>query len=862
MSTPDGTAVVGVGAATLLPGLPVPKYMQFDTHGGANAAQGMREYIASIPNGRVVLVAVMDEASRHAGSGSYEALGLLGGSVSTIGMRASYALIGRKGGASALAEMHDGGKAVTVSATTSVAERIVVRGAGWYSPGGGVAEFYLGNGIKHEVKASRGFNVLELDEKLRASEHKTFDTHGSADAATSMRDYIAQIPNGRIVLVAARDEASNKAGTAAYEALGQLGAKVTSLVHREGYALIGRKGASSPLAEVRGMSVVQAEAVVEAPRSIEVHSAGWTVGNTASFKMDGVALPVPLGRGFVVVDLSADPAARRMYSEPVPKYMQFDTHGGANAAQGMREYIASIPNGRVVLVAVMDEASRHAGSGSYEALGLLGGSVSTIGMRASYALIGRKGGASALAEMHDGGKAVTVSATTSVAERIVVRGAGWYSPGGGVAEFYLGNGIKHEVKASRGFNVLELDEKLRASEHKTFDTHGSADAATSMRDYIAQIPNGRIVLVAARDEASNKAGTAAYEALGQLGAKVTSLVHREGYALIGRKGASSPLAEVRGMSVVQAEAVVEAPRSIEVHSAGWTVGNTASFKMDGVTLPVPLGRGFVVVELGQFDPVVNTAVDISEQETALGRVALAKRLLVFHAEVAASPIRGCFDDKTNPLVSLKDALTSQASSLADFMYTCKLWLQETPTKEAIKNVPNLSDDGAMSIWMYTAESPLYTNLNDALRALDRNALKRSYFPYLRLLLTALNAVRDASKSKKPRMVNRGVPLDLNARYPDKYKVDKLLVWWGISSCTTDIGVLKDDTFLGVTGERTIFQIQTSCSIDVSPFSAIKAEKEVVLPPGFALKITGMLPMADGLTIFTCEDDDDAPELVT
>ena len=69
------------------------------------------------------------------------------------------------------------------------------------------------------------------------------------------------------------------------------------------------------------------------------------------------------------------------------------------------------------------------------------------------------------------------------------------------------------------------------------------------------------------------------------------------------------------MSVVQAEAVVEAPRSIEVHSAGFTVGNTASFKVDGVTLPVPLGRGFVVVELGYVDPVVKTVVDISEQET-------------------------------------------------------------------------------------------------------------------------------------------------------------------------------------------------------------------------------------------------------
>ena len=85
----------------------------------------------------------------------------------------------------------------------------------------------------------------------------------------------------------------------------------------------------------------------------------------------------------------------------------------------------------------------------------------------------------------------------------------------------------------------------------------------------------------------------------------------------------------------------------------------------------------------------------------------------------------------------------------------------------------------------------------------------------------------------------------------------------MTSCTTDISVLKDEDFLGLSGERTIFQILTSRAIDVRPFSALPKEAEVVLLPGSALTITGVLDKsADGMTIITCEDDEDAPELVS
>lgn len=52
------------------------------------------------------------------------------------------------------------------------------------------------------------------------------------------------------------------------------------------------------------------------------------------------------------------------------------------------------------------------------------------------------------------------------------------------------------------------------------------------------------------------------------------------------------------------------------------------------------------------------------------------------------------------------------------------------------------------------------------------------------------------------------------------------------------------------------------AVDVSAFSAIQAEAELVLPPGTALRITDILPKdVSGLTIITCEDDPDVPPLL-
>lgn len=75
-------------------------------------------------------------------------------------------------------------------------------------------------------------------------------------------------------------------------------------------------------------------------------------------------------------------------------------------------------------------------------------------------------------------------------------------------------------------------------------------------------------------------------------------------------------------------------------------------------------------------------------------------------------------------------------------------------------------------------------------------------------------------------------------------------------------MLSTPEFLGLSGERTIFNILTARGVDVAPFSAVQREHEVLLPAGCALRITGSLRSTDGLTIINCEDDPDAPPLLS
>jgi len=127
-------------------------------------------------------------------------------------------------------------------------------------------------------------------------------------------------------------------------------------------------------------SLAQSEVV-----SFQVDSAGFLVGNYAYLKVEGVDVFYGLsGRG---VNLAiVDP-----FTGAVLDNASFDTHGSYDASAELTSYINNLINGQIVLLAVRDAATRRFYEDAQLALQSLGasmGNVTTLGHRASYALIG------------------------------------------------------------------------------------------------------------------------------------------------------------------------------------------------------------------------------------------------------------------------------------------------------------------------------------------------------------------------------------------------------------------------------------------------------------------------------------------
>ena len=176
----------------------------------------------------------------------------------------------------------------------------------------------------------------------------------------------------------------------------------------------------------------------------------------------------------------------------------------------------------------------------------------------------------------------------------------------------------------------------------------------------------------------------------------------------------------------------------------------------------------------------------------------------------------------------------------------------TKFRETTGKLGPLTRDMAAAIYIYTIESPFYMHLNAMLRKNDRTHLK-PFFPYLRLLLTGLRRL-----PKEERVVYRGVRLDLSDEYS---VVGKQVVWWSLSSTTERFETLSDPQFLGTTGERTIFTIKTASARDISMFSAMSTEHELLLLPGTSFKIRGVLQDGNELTKVALEEETEAADLI-
>ena len=141
-----------------------------------------------------------------------------------------------------------------------------------------------------------------------------------------------------------------------------------------------------------------------------------------------------------------------------------------------------------------------------------------------------------------------------------------------------------------------------------------------------------------------------------------------------------------------------------------------------------------------------------------------------------------------------------------------------------KNDAKLTDDESAAIYLYTMQTSVHIKLNDALRTENRNELEK-WFPYLRLLITALNKL----PSLPTTTVYRGVADDISFNFDEDKSVQR---WWSINSCSTDLKVIEH--FLG--GSGTFFIIETSYGKNISEYSAKRDEKEIILMPGTRVRL--------------------------
>ncbi|CAH1266051.1 TMEM2 [Branchiostoma lanceolatum] len=100
---------------------------------------------------------------------------------------------------------------------------------------------------------TRGINIRAIDETSGAVvDLADFDTFESEEESRRLAKFIDQIPSGRIVALAANDEASRKLGDSAKSKIKELGSvEVDSLGHRDPWAFVGVKGDPSSAVEQR-----------------------------------------------------------------------------------------------------------------------------------------------------------------------------------------------------------------------------------------------------------------------------------------------------------------------------------------------------------------------------------------------------------------------------------------------------------------------------------------------------------------------------------------------------------------------------------------------------------------------------------
>jgi hypothetical protein len=206
-------------------------------------------------------------------------------------------------------------------------------------------------------------------------------------------------------------------------------------------------------------------------------------------------------------------------------------------------------------------------------------------------------------------------------------------------------------------------------------------------------------------------------------------------------------------------------------------------------------------------------------------------------QTGAGPVVGYANQPLLPLVKACAPLIDIVYDLSNYV---QLSLNETPEQPP----DGLTIDESAAIRLYTMEwegshRSLYSMLNHTLKKGTREEL-HPYYKYLKLFLTALVKL----PCVKPLTVWRGVTKNLSAEFPPGTPV----TWWSFSSCTTSLTVLESNTYLGNTGERTLFSVEAINGRIIRNHSFFVTEEEILLLPGTHMIVQSQFSPAPDLHI--------------
>lgn len=203
-------------------------------------------------------------------------------------------------------------------------------------------------------------------------------------------------------------------------------------------------------------------------------------------------------------------------------------------------------------------------------------------------------------------------------------------------------------------------------------------------------------------------------------------------------------------------------------------------------------------------------------------------------DIAEKNLPPIFGIRDLPLVSLEEA-------------TEPLELKVLGLKEQVKyakkncHFPSehgLTKDESAAVYLYTIEATIanfYEVLNKNLRQRDRSTV-RPWLNYLKLFFTAVEKLPLVKGN-----LWRGVRVDVSK----SFNRDEEFTWWSISSCSLHISVISQ--FLTHSG--TLFMIEALNGRNISGYSSVSSENEVILLPGTELHVVdNSLDHSSGLHI--------------